>query len=94
MREMINAMEELGHEVKPVIMGGIDAQFTSSGNDSKGSTSLKDKAKKFIPNRIWSTLKDFKLTRFDQHAKDMLRKAVEDFQPDLIYERANFSMTS
>ena len=94
MREMINAMEELGHEVKPVIMGGIDAQFHSSGNDSKGSTSLKDKAKKFIPNRIWSILKDFKLTRFDQHAKDMLRKAVEDFQPDLIYERANFSMTS
>lgn len=94
MREMISAFEELGHDVKPVIMGGIDAQFTSSDSSPNNSLSLKDKAKKIIPKRIWSTLKDYKLQRFDQHAKEVLREAVSEFQPDLIYERANFSMTS
>lgn len=93
MREMILAFEELGHEVQPLIMGGNDQQF-SSGSPVTSSKSVKARVKRFIPNAVWASAKDMNLAKFDQHAKAELLEAIRSFQPDLIYERANYAMVS
>jgi glycosyltransferase involved in cell wall biosynthesis len=93
MREMMLAFETLGHEVKPLIMGGTDAQLTTSGS-SPNQTSLKERIKWFIPKVLWASAKDINLNKFDLHAKSELLKAIKEFEPDVIYERANYAMVS
>lgn len=90
--EMINAFRELGHEVLPVIMGGTKANNEDSGVADKSK--LKNIVKKFIPKILWETLKDIQLQRFDKYAETVFEKAIKEYQPDLIYERANYLQLS
>ena len=94
MREVIQGFEQLGHEVEPVIMGGVEEPLTTVVSEEAGSPSLKHRLKPFIPNLLWQTLKDLQLMRFDKHAADELEEAIRRFQPDLIYERCYYGMTS
>lgn len=91
MREIIKAWRAQGHEVHPVIMGG-----TSPAEPGNGQTSrqIKDLLKKGIPSLVWETTKDLQLRRFDRRAKQQLLAEIEAFDPDLIYERANYLQTS
>ncbi|WP_306640438.1 glycosyltransferase family 4 protein [Sanyastnella coralliicola] len=91
-REMIRGFEQEGHEVTPLIMGGVDAQESSGGGtQTKG---LKERIKPLIPNILWQSLKDRQLFAFDDHASAELKALCEKVKPDLIYERAYYGMTS
>lgn len=98
MREMIHAMEELDHEVIPLIMGGIEAmpevRGAASPSGSSNKSTLKSKLKKWIPKRIWQTVKDLQLMRFDRYAQRELERVIRSEKPDLIYERAFYLSTS
>ncbi|MEM0996817.1 MAG: glycosyltransferase family 4 protein [Bacteroidota bacterium] len=91
MREMIRAFRDLGHEVRPVIMGGTEAR--PSTEPPKPSL-VKSIAKGFIPAKRWQSMKDRRLMEFDDEAYDHLCEQIRDFQPDLIYERANYLQNS
>ncbi|MCH2197515.1 MAG: glycosyltransferase family 4 protein [Flavobacteriales bacterium] len=91
-REMIRGFKQEGHEVTPLIMGGVDAQESSGGGtQTKG---LKERIKPLIPNILWQSLKDRQLFAFDDHASVELKALCEKMKPDLIYERAYYGMTS
>lgn len=92
MREIIREFGEAGHEVIPVIMG--DVPKPTAGTQGTAQPNLKSRIRKFIPSLIWQTMKDMNLRRFDNHAKACLEDAVATHQPDLIYERAYYLMTS
>ncbi|WP_299821853.1 glycosyltransferase family 4 protein [uncultured Pontibacter sp.] len=92
MREMIAAFRELGHEVKPVIMGGTS--LINSDLAIKGRSPLKHLIATCVPNYVWESAKDYRLGRFDNYASGVLEKNIKDFQPDLIYERATYLQTS
>lgn len=98
MREMIHAMEELGHEVIPLIMGGIEAMPEVRGappaSDSSPKPTLKSKVKKWVPRRIWQTVKDLQLLRFDRYAQQELERLIRSERPDLVYERAFYLSTA
>lgn len=92
MREMISAFEKQGCEVLPVIMGGTQEPENSDLNNPKPG--LKNAFKRIAGKKIWRTLKDIDLMRFDNRAKMQLDDAVQKFKPDLIYERANYIQLS
>ncbi len=90
-REMIKAFRALGHEVSVLIMGGEEEE---SPRQKDVKPSIKQKIKPFIPVKIWTSMKDFNLIRFDGYAKEALEERVKDFNPDLIYERSAYLQTS
>jgi len=92
MREMIAAFRALGHEVKPLIMGGTEPRANQGG--APAPSIIKRIAKAIIPTRRWEALKDKRLMRFDQQAQKTLASAIADFKPDFIYERANYMQVS
>jgi len=92
MREMIKAFRELGHEVHPVIMGGTERKEPMNASPTSGG--LKAKLKPFIPKYLWETLRDIQLLRFDKRAAIRLEQEIAAFQPDVIYERANYLQLS
>lgn len=92
MREMIAAFRRLGHEVYPVIIGGVE--INDDEKDNAKQAGLKSIIKKITPKIVWETAKDFGLIKQDRKAKLSLIHAVNDFKPDLIYERANYLQTS
>lgn len=92
MREMIAAFRAMGHDVLPVIMGGTEPR--SSGGGKRRLGFVKSVAKRLISRKRWETLKDRHLMAFDQKAREHLAAAIAAFQPDLIYERANYMQVS
>ena len=91
MREMAKAFEDLGHEVQLCILGG---ETWVAGASVPQSGGLKQRVKPLIPKLLWHTLKDRNLAAFDRHAGEELQAAIDHFQPDLIYERGYYLMTS
>jgi glycosyltransferase involved in cell wall biosynthesis len=91
MREMIRAFRALGHEVLPVIMGGDQPRVSTA--PPKPSL-VKSVAKGLIPARKWQTLKDKKLMEFDDQAYTFVCEKIVEFQPDMVYERANYMQNS
>lgn len=94
MREMIQAFRDLGHEVQPLIMGGENLADENDTGGYSQKRSLKSILKPWVPASIWSSLKDLNLVRFDRFAARELRNMVDQFQPDLIYERAAYLQSS
>jgi glycosyltransferase involved in cell wall biosynthesis len=90
-REMIKAFRALGHEVSVLIMGG--EQEENAEKEGVG-LSIKQKIKPLVPAKIWTSMKDFNLIRFDSYAKQVLEEKVREFMPDLIYERSAYLQTS
>lgn len=93
MREMIRAFRELGHQVKPVIMGGRQEMYDSSALSSV-TDRMKNTLKQAVPSRLWESLKDYRLLRRDHYFKAKLAAEVQSFAPNLIYERTNYLQPS
>jgi len=89
-REIVNAFENKGHTVIKLIAGGelLNADVQPQIQFKRR------KIKKFIPNILWQTLKDWKLIQFDGYNKAELVKLIEREKPDLIYERGYYLMSS
>ena len=90
-RETIIALQKLGAEVIPVIMGGTTFEEVPY-KDGKAIThsGLKGFIKKIIPRYVWVTLKDFRLMMHDKRAAKRLEAAIIKHQPDLVYERSEY----
>jgi glycosyltransferase involved in cell wall biosynthesis len=95
MREMINAFKRDGHDVFPVIMGGVEVKHIAANSNDTALTKTKKKLlKKFIPNYIWQSLKDIKLLRLDSAYKALLIQKIYEIKPDFIYERTAYLQRS
>ena len=94
MREMIGALEELGHEVKFLIAGEQTMRPQASATSPKQPSRLKPILKAIIPNIIWETVKDFALVRLDRASGENLAELAANFQPDVIYQRSHYGMVS
>jgi glycosyltransferase involved in cell wall biosynthesis len=93
MREMINAMRELGHEVQPLIIA--DKRNPPCFVKGSGKTGgLKGLIKKIIPGVVWRSFKEFRLLQLDRKAEAILLKEIDRFQPDMVYERAAYLQLS
>jgi len=90
-RETIIALQNLGAEVIPVIMGGTTFEEVPY-KDGKAIThsGLKGFIKKIIPRYVWVTLKDFRLMMHDKRTAKRLEVAIIKYQPDLVYERSEY----
>jgi glycosyltransferase involved in cell wall biosynthesis len=87
MRGTINAMRELGHEVIVCIAGG-------EKEGSNGGVVKSSKWKKYIPNLIKQTLKDYLLLRLNTRHTQQLQNLITQHQPDLVYERSYYLMNA
>jgi len=88
MKGIINAFRNKGHRVETVIGGELEGDY----NDTLkiGTTSRIKMFKKIIPQFLWQSGKQMTLLR---HNKEILRKIIEiinEFNPDIIYERAEY----
>ncbi len=90
MREMINAWRNMGIEVRTLIAGNAAAGKFNAPTVGKSVRGIK----KFIPSKVWESLKDLQLIRFDSQMEKRLENAISEFQPDLIYERAAYLQNS
>jgi len=94
-RETIDALRELGAEVLPVVMGGTspdDIPYTEGR--AVEPSGWKKWVKKWMPRFVWVSIKDYMLMRHDKKAQQRLLQAIEQFQPDLIYERSEYLQDS
>lgn len=84
MREIINGFKSEGHEVITFIAGGesLDASTTEAIAFKKYSW------KKWIPRKIWNTLKEVKLLLHNRKMKNELMQLVQVHRPNFIYERS------
>jgi len=89
MREMIHAFRKRNNEVLPVIMGGVNGSIEKP-REVKSNRGKK----KYIPKPLWELAKDFNLLLFDRNARKVLKQKVDQFKPDVIYERSNYLQTS
>lgn len=89
MRGSIEAMKELGHDVKTYIAGGTQIVAHQSIKHS-----FVQKIKQCIPTWLKETIKDYKLLKLDKLQEIALAQVVQDFQPDLIYERGYYLMSA
>lgn len=94
-REVINALKALGHDVLPVIMGGTDASNLSPlAQDGYKTPVWKKVIKKCIPRFLWTSFNNYKLLKHDLNAASRLESAIQNFQPELIYERSEYLQDS
>ena len=94
-RETIIALEKLGVEVIPVVMGGTTlADVPYKGGKAIEHKGLKAKIKKIIPTFIWVSIKDFLLMQFDKKAGKKLEDTVIKHKPNIIYERSEYLQDS
>lgn len=89
MRGTISAMETLGHEVKLIINGGVNKEVSLKQGHSAPSALAK-----LLPSIIKETIKDIRLLLFDCREKKKLQQIVQQFQPDIIYERSAYLMSA
>ena len=94
-RETIIALEKLGVEVIPVVMGGTTlAEVPYKDGKAIEHKGLKAKLKGIIPRFIWVSIKDFLLMQFDKKAGKKLEEAVLKHKPNIIYERSEYLQDS
>lgn len=94
-REVILALKQMGHDVLPVIMGGTELSDLNplASGDYKPSL-VKLLIKKLVPSWLWTSFNNYKLRQHDRQAGERLKKAVDQFKPDLIYERSEYLQDS
>ncbi len=93
-RETIHAFRQLGHEVLPVIMGGVTKEERKNFQPDGMNFRLKEFFKKTLPIVFYNGLKDMGLRRFDKLAALRLEEGVRQFKPDLVYERSEYMQDS
>lgn len=91
MREVIKGFKNQGHEVEHFIVGGSEKENQLG---PQNSSTLKEIIKKIIPKILWETLKDYRLIKKDIENEEKLIKIIEEFGPDLIYERGYYLIKS
>lgn len=96
MREMIAAFRRQGVEVKTLIAGDLKHSGnidhpTNIRSEGKG---MRNKIKSILPPIVWESLKDLGLLLFDQSMERRLKKAIRDFNPDVVYERIAYIQNS
>lgn len=84
MRGMVNGFREEGHTVEILVLGNTPQSVDSS----RQTNSFKSILKKVLPKMLWRTLKEIQQIRFDKHAAQELRNAIQKFNPDVVYERS------
>lgn len=89
-REIVAAFENEGHTVVKMIAGGEELKTGVQSQIQYRRRSIK----KFIPNIVWQTLKDWKLLQFDGYNKKQLTDLIHKEKPDVIYERSYYLMSS
>jgi len=94
MREMVAAWRKAGIEVKTLI--GADLKGLQQGDAREGEGVVKTLRgwKRYVPRKLWETARDILLIRFDLRMERMLRTAVHEYRPDLIYERVAYLQNS
>jgi len=92
MREMIAAFRKDRHVVETLIIGGD--RLTISPHDSVRPRLLKAVAKSMMPSMMWETLKHRQRISLDITYGQRLEQRIEEFQPDLIYERSAYLQRS
>lgn len=94
MREMIAAFESLGHDVEFLIAGHRSVNNEQAQKSNSRKSRFKKTIKFLIPRLVWETLKDLLLIRIDRASKRCLNLLVDEFHPDVIYERSHYGMVS
>ena len=89
MRGTINALIELGHDVKCFIAGGTEKELKQAKNSYV--TKL---IKKCVPSWLKETIKDYQLLKLDKIQGQRLMELMKEYQPDLVYERGYYLMTA
>jgi len=91
-REVVLAMESLGHEVKVFLASSHKNHdsLTIQSQQQPGSGRSKNLIKKIIGPYFFESVKDFFLLLHDWRYARRLEKVVNDFKPNLIYERYYF----
>jgi len=84
MRGMVQGFRDEGCTVEILVLGKKPEASTSSSN----APSMKSLLKNLIPKILWRTLKEIQQIRFDKHAAQELQRAVQKFNPDIVYERS------
>ena len=84
MRGMVKGFREEGHTVEILVLG----KQPKSTDSNTQTNSFKSVLKKFVPKILWRTLKEIQQIRFDKHASQVLRLAIQKFNPDVVYERS------
>ena len=92
MREMIGAFKSAGHKVEVLVAGSSSVNL--NGSNESHSHFLKKSVKKLIPKILWETLKDLRMVRHDKKCAGILAERIKEFNPDLIYERGYYLMSS
>lgn len=95
-RETIIALQGLGVEVIPVILGGVTlSEMPFKDGKALEPKGIKGVIKKIIPRFVWLSLKNFDLfAKHDFKARMRLEKAVIEHSPDLLYERSEYLQDS
>ncbi|MFN3917700.1 MAG: glycosyltransferase family 4 protein [Flavobacteriales bacterium] len=88
MREMINAFEAIGCDVKALIAADLHSSDGFENKSSYSNSRLKIFFKKNIPSFFIESIKDFKLKKHDSTFYKKIEKLIIENQPDVIYERA------
>lgn len=94
MREMIAAFESQGHKVHFHIAGQQIVRTATKQKSKTRQSTLKSILKFLLPQLIWETIKDLQLIRLDHANRGVLNSLVDEFKPDVIYERSHYSMVS
>jgi hypothetical protein len=84
MRGMVKGFREEGHIVEVLVLG----KQPKSTDSNTQTNSFKSVLKKLLPKTLWRTLKEIQQIRFDKHASQELRLAIQKFNPDVVYERS------
>lgn len=87
-QSIVNNLKELGHSVKVVSLVGEQTRFRSA---QEAKESRWDKIKHWIPKPIYELAE----VAYNLKGLRMLEKAIDDFKPDIIYDRyAHFSFSA
>lgn len=89
MRGTINTFSKEGHMVRAII-GRDEEKKKKIGAMQIGIFSKVRQLKKFIPNFLWQDVRQISLLQFYKKHFQKLIEVVQNFKPDVIYERAEY----
>lgn len=87
-QSIVNCLRELGHQVKVVSLIGEQTQFRQS---QEAKETVWDKIRRGIPGPVYELAE----VAYNLKGVRMLQKAIDEFKPDIIYDRyAHFSFSA
>lgn len=87
-RETVSGLQNLDHDVKVMCAGKFESvQDGVKAQEIKPARGALKKFRSFLPSIIWESVKDIKQLLVNRQFKRAVRKSIESFQPDAVYER-------